>query len=380
MGENPGMISPIPYQTSMDALLRPAEGAAFFVGWEPVDLENLDLLGAELSRLAYADEPVVREALKGIGFELQLFVGGDDFEGRVALGGTDAFLARHADRRLTVLAFRGTESDKPEDILADAMTLQVSSALFPDCRVHAGFADRFERVAKFLPSSPAPAGDRFLITGHSLGAALATLAAARWQPTLLLTYGGPRVGDRGFSRLLEGVACRRFVGCCDIVTRMPPERFDEPELRVLLEELGGMEVRSPVLAKILDVGGDISARVLSLFFRAADPGMEFVHVGSPIFIRSDGTRRERESAESIQAEQRAAREAYRGLIARRRRIMVPTTGEAPRSDPGEPPSSGGVGDLLRRLLPPVASGIIPTRDLADHAPLNYVSAFTGRVS
>lgn len=374
------MISRIPYQTSMDALLRPAEGAAFFVGWEPVDLENLDLFGAEMSRLAYADEPVVREALRKIGFELELFVGGDDVEGRVSLGGTDAFLARHAGRRLTVLAFRGTESDKPEDVLADAMTLQVSSGLFPNCRVHAGFADRFERVAKLLPASPAPAGDRFLITGHSLGAALATLAAARWQPTQLLTYGGPRVGDGNFSRLLERVTCRRFVGCCDVVTRMPPERFDEPSLRTLLAELGGIEVRSPVLAKLLDLGGDVSARVLTLLFRAADPAMEFVHAASPIFIRSDGTRREGESPESILAEQQAAREAYRELIARERRTRVPTTGEAPRSDLGESPSSGRVRDLLRRLLPPMASGMVPTRDLADHAPLNYVSAFTGRVS
>jgi triacylglycerol lipase len=67
------------------------------------------------------------------------------------------------------------------------------------------------------------------ITGHSLGAALATLAVAKLRMEEdrpvngLYTYGSPRVGDRIFARNFnqEFVAAFRFVNNTDIVTRAP---------------------------------------------------------------------------------------------------------------------------------------------------------------
>lgn len=42
-------------------------------------------------------------------------------------------------------------------------------------------------------------------------------------PDYLATFGCPRVGDAAFARSLEGIPHDRFVGCCDLVTRVPPE-------------------------------------------------------------------------------------------------------------------------------------------------------------
>ncbi len=45
------------------------------------------------------------------------------------------------------------------------------------------------------------------------------------KPDYLYTIGSPRVGDNDFVNILAGVDVRRFVDCCDIVTRVPPENL-----------------------------------------------------------------------------------------------------------------------------------------------------------
>jgi hypothetical protein len=62
-----------------------------------------------------------------------------------------------------------------------------------------------------------------MFTGHSLGAALATLLAGIKTPDALYTFGSPLVGDPDFVATLGGVKNFRYVDCCDIVTRIPPE-------------------------------------------------------------------------------------------------------------------------------------------------------------
>jgi predicted lipase len=60
------------------------------------------------------------------------------------------------------------------------------------------------------------------MTGHSLGAALATLAADQYGNVQgLYTYGSPRVGDRNFKEDFN-VNAYRFVNNSDIVTKVPP--------------------------------------------------------------------------------------------------------------------------------------------------------------
>jgi hypothetical protein len=78
------------------------------------------------------------------------------------------------------------------------------------------------RVRHWLDSD---AGGRsaLIVTGHSLGAAVATLAASVFRPTMLLTLGSPRVGDAAFAATVAGIDGARLVDCCDIVTELPPE-------------------------------------------------------------------------------------------------------------------------------------------------------------
>ena len=61
------------------------------------------------------------------------------------------------------------------------------------------------------------------MAGHSLGAALALLAATRRAPTAVYTYGCPRVGNAAFAAQLANVAVHRIVHGQDVVTAVPPE-------------------------------------------------------------------------------------------------------------------------------------------------------------
>ena len=93
-------------------------------------------------------------------------------------------------------------------------------------KVHNGFKKALDEVWKdlvaYIHSIHTP--DRTLwVTGHSLGAALATLAADRYGNVQgLYTYGSPRVGDKDFAADFF-VNAYRFVNNNDIVTRVPPE-------------------------------------------------------------------------------------------------------------------------------------------------------------
>ena len=60
--------------------------------------------------------------------------------------------------------------------------------------------------------------------GHGLGAALATLAAARHTPTALYTYGSPRVGDAACATSLRSIenTFHRVIYDEDIVIGLPP--------------------------------------------------------------------------------------------------------------------------------------------------------------
>jgi len=126
------------------------------------------------------------------------------------------------DRRY-VLCFRGTEPDELSDVLADLNA-------FPDKGimggyVHNGFQNEVEKLWPDLQAHYEKNGfqKNFFITGHSLGGAMSTIAASRFQDSVhcLYTYGSPRVGTRGF---IKTIKCPhyRHVNNNDIVTSVPP--------------------------------------------------------------------------------------------------------------------------------------------------------------
>lgn len=87
--------------------------------------------------------------------------------------------------------------------------------------VHSGFKILFDRIwpqiEPFINDIPGP----FIYTGHSLGAALATMAAARKTPDLLYTFGSPRVGNDAFRDQLKHPTHIRITNHHDIVTLLP---------------------------------------------------------------------------------------------------------------------------------------------------------------
>lgn len=165
---------------------------------------------------------------------------------------TQCFVA--AGDRSIVVCFRGTEANRPWDIYDDLVAIPTRVWQVKGL-VHLMFWTGLKQVWRDVdapplvwPSADGGAAKGFRdclaefrnrdrpqpvwLTGHSLGGALATLAAARLVGERILrpeevggvyTFGQPRVGDRDFEAAYE-LADRHFrlVHDNDLVTRMPP--------------------------------------------------------------------------------------------------------------------------------------------------------------
>ncbi len=138
---------------------------------------------------------------------------------------TQAFLAKSSEG-YAVLAFRGTEITKRHDMVIDATAMKVSVL---DGRIHSGFRTAYASVARDVQKSVLKLQDTPLyITGHSLGAALATIATQSLEHHLKIremiaacyTFGSPRVGDRHYDREFRS-PIYRVVNTTDIVTVIP---------------------------------------------------------------------------------------------------------------------------------------------------------------
>lgn len=159
------------------------------------------------------------EKLKGGGFKWVSEFASTDTD-------TQAFLVVKEDWSYAVLAFRGTEPTKKTDILTDIKAGMVSSI---EGRVHKGFVNAYQSVEpEILKSLAKVKGIPLYITGHSLGAALATLAAqhlekdptVRDQIAACYTFGSPRVGNTEFDKELKSPVYR-VINTTDIVTVIP---------------------------------------------------------------------------------------------------------------------------------------------------------------
>lgn len=120
------------------------------------------------------------------------------------------------------VAIRGTQPDDPSDILIDGLFWPVTWQ--GEGLVHDGFSRAYNSIAgqllQWLDKSQA---SKVYITGHSLGAAVATLAAAMLPESHLVTFGSPRVGDPAFAAMFKDRVVDRYVNCADIVAMLPPE-------------------------------------------------------------------------------------------------------------------------------------------------------------
>lgn len=138
---------------------------------------------------------------------------------------TQAFLAESKDG-YAVLAFRGTEVAKRQDLMIDAQAIKVSVL---EGQIHGGFHLAYDSIARDVEKSILKLPDMPLyITGHSLGAALATVATQRLEHILKIreriaacyTFGSPRVGDSHYDIEFKS-PIYRVVNTTDIVTIIP---------------------------------------------------------------------------------------------------------------------------------------------------------------
>jgi len=219
------MNGPIAYSPKKDDLYYPCKNAVFFPAGAP---ESDAALCVELSRLAYCqsdgnfalNQARIATELGKIGF---IAAGFFESQGTQQGRGTHCFVAVSNDQKLAVVAFRGTDKDDPSDLADDCNALKIPWER--GGKVHEGFAGALADVRPALEKALQSVPGRMLFTGHSLGAALATLLAGVKTPDALYTFGSPLVGDADFVATLSGVKNFRYVDCCDIVTRVPPKEL-----------------------------------------------------------------------------------------------------------------------------------------------------------
>lgn len=175
------------------------------------------LMFVKLSAIAYFDPASAKRAAKRLGFTSVEFYD---------KSGAQAY--RFQNKHDLVIACRGTEPSQFSDIKADLQTMPVRSESVS--RVHRGFKTEVDDIWPDIRndiSRKANVSRKLWFCGHSLGAAMATIMAARckndeWlsDPEQLYTYGSPRVGWRGYCKAID-VEHYRWKNNNDIVTSVP---------------------------------------------------------------------------------------------------------------------------------------------------------------
>ena len=144
---------------------------------------------------------------------------------------TFGFVARNKTSRIVFVIFRGTQT--LEDWLSNLTFPQVPHPGGPAWgEIEKGFGFTYQDCAAATINGVKAAGatPRIVVAGHSLGGALATLAAADLmiQPNLpnnvqLYSFASPRVGDPAFARQFNAKlpVAFRIANSEDIVTTVP---------------------------------------------------------------------------------------------------------------------------------------------------------------
>ena len=177
------------------------------------------LLFAKLSQLAYNDNiKTVKKQAKKLGFTTVEFYNRQ---------GAQAY--RFMNKEDLVIACRGTQPTQFNDIAADLKAAPVVSETVS--RVHRGFKAEVDELWPMILEDITRTvnSDKALwFTGHSLGAAMATIMTARCfyedgvrDAEELYTYGSPRAGWKGYVDTMQ-TKHHRWVNNNDIVTTVPP--------------------------------------------------------------------------------------------------------------------------------------------------------------
>jgi hypothetical protein len=183
-----------------------------------------------LSQLAYetahqsATESKVEDILRSWQLTMHGFKSNDPATG---LPPKSACVVVAGGRGATFITFAGSDPLKFEDWITNFNAVQSAEG------VHTGFQDAIETVWSTIETAMkkrSASEQALFFTGHSLGGALAIIAAARAalefkiQPTVVYTYGSPRTGGAEFFdeyKPLLGDATFRLIHGNDIVPTVP---------------------------------------------------------------------------------------------------------------------------------------------------------------
>lgn len=158
----------------------------------------------------------------------------------------DAREIQRMGRRDIVIALRGTSTclEWAENLRAALVPVEETQAE-PEPKVECGFWSLYKTSGAHIPSLSEAIVEEIrrlmdlykgetlsiTITGHSLGAALALLAAdelstcsSHVPPIAVFSFGGPRVGNRAYANRIEerkNVKVLRVVNAQDLITRVP---------------------------------------------------------------------------------------------------------------------------------------------------------------
>lgn len=171
---------------------------------------------AQLSQIVYEDYDSINHKLLKLGMKDWAWFERD---------GTQAMIINNKSE--IICCFRGTEPDQMTDVMSDLKAWPKRSQ--EKGLVHFGFAQALDKVydemVTYLERLSINAAEdcKVICTGHSLGAALATLFASRQDAHELYTFGSPRVGTRSFVKEIknDGIKHYRFVNNNDVVTKVP---------------------------------------------------------------------------------------------------------------------------------------------------------------
>lgn len=151
----------------------------------------------------------------------------------IALRGTATCLEWMENLRATLTGLHAGEEQDDGPMVQSGFLSLYKSRTAKSPSLQESIRDEITRIIRTYGDEPLS----ITVTGHSLGAALATLAAYDIRTAFgdsapmvtVVSFGGPRVGNKSFGRCLEesGTKILRIVNSDDVVTKVPGFVLDD---------------------------------------------------------------------------------------------------------------------------------------------------------